>query len=315
MKRWWFGLFCLFSVFVLPSAGWAQSCTVANANMVFSGDPTANVPLDTTTTLKVNCQGTLLAFKQILICAHLAQGSGGANGSTRQMVNGTSKINYQIYNDSQRTSVAGSVLYPPPPPVRYLPYGAILFLGGGDLSFTLYGRVFPNQNAAIGTYTSSFAGSIFFYDGTDCNGSNGSAMSLASFNINLTVASSCSVTAQNIDFGERGTLTSNIDAKGAVNVTCTKGTPYTVSLGPGLANAGIGARKMFKGGVKGSESVGYNLYKDNSRTIVWGDETASPKRPGTGTREEIPVYARVPPQNTPSLGTYIDNVAVTVRYD
>lgn len=68
--------------------------------------------------------------------------------------------------------------------------------------------------------------------------------------------------------------------------------------------------------ISGNEKIGYNLFRDRQRTQLWGDQTGNmlANQTGTGSPVEIPVYARVPKQKTPSSGTYVDNVVVTLEY-
>ena len=65
-----------------------------------------------------------------------------------------------------------------------------------------------------------------------------------------------------------------------------------------------------------SEQVTYGLYQDSGRTQVWGDSAGTNTAAGTGSglAQTFSVYGRVPAQSTPSPGTYVDTVVVTVSY-
>ena len=67
---------------------------------------------------------------------------------------------------------------------------------------------------------------------------------------------------------------------------------------------------------KGAEFITYGLYRDTSRTLPWGDTSGTNTLGGTGSgiTQSLPVYARIPPQNTPTPGTYSDTIVVTVTY-
>ena len=150
------------------------------------------------------------------------------------------------------------------------------------------------------------------YDsGSDCTTSAGTAAT-ASFNVNASVATNCLVTVQNIDFGTMGVLAASVDATGAVVATCTPGTTYSVTLNGGTTNSAPTARKM----TKGTETITYGLYKDSQRSQPWGDVTPGNSLAGTGNglAQSLMVYGRVPPQTTPSPGTYTDTVVVTLTY-
>jgi len=60
---------------------------------------------------------------------------------------------------------------------------------------------------------------------------------------------------------------------------------------------------------RGAETITYGLYKDADRSQPWGD-TGTPGSTiagtGNGAAQTLTVYGRVPPQKTPSPGTYTD---------
>jgi spore coat protein U-like protein len=271
-----------------------------------------------TATINISCTGALLTSPRILICPGIDAGSGGASSAAaRQMLNGTSSLNYQLYADSGHSLIWGSNnwAYPALPPVYS---NNLNILGYFNDSITLYGGVFGGQGAAApGSFVSNFttASTHFIYrysTDTSCAAPSGTLAGVT-FAVNATVAANCLVSVGNINFGNNGVLNHNVDATGSVTATCTAGTPYTISLGPGSANAGPTARKM----VKGAEAVTYGLYKDTTRSQPWGDaNTAGSTVAGTGTgsAQVLTVYGRVPPQTTPTPGTYTDTVVVTLTY-
>ena len=67
---------------------------------------------------------------------------------------------------------------------------------------------------------------------------------------------------------------------------------------------------------KGSESVLYGLYRDNSRAQPWGSTNGADTVSGTGNGFAQPnsVFGRVSAQATPSPGVYQDTVVATVNY-
>ncbi|HKJ62801.1 MAG TPA: spore coat U domain-containing protein, partial [Hyphomicrobiales bacterium] len=117
--------------------------------------------------------------------------------------------------------------------------------------------------------------------------------------------------SQNVDFGTQGVLDANVDADGELEVTCTSGTAYTVSLARQAGTLPLGSWEM----TNGSETVTYGLYADAARADLWGD-LPSDHVSGTGTSavQTLDVYGRIPPQTTPSAGSYSDIVVVTVTY-
>jgi spore coat protein U-like protein len=107
-------------------------------------------------------------------------------------------------------------------------------------------------------------------------------------------------------------IISNIDAMGEISVTCTKGAPYTISLDGGTTGGTPTARKMSKG----AEQITYGLYRNAGRTLGWGqtNNVDNVAGMGTGIQENFTVYARVPPQPTPSPGVYTDTIVVTIMH-
>jgi spore coat protein U-like protein len=138
--------------------------------------------------------------------------------------------------------------------------------------------------------------------------------------VKITIQNACNVSTTaptTLDFGTQGPLTANIDNTATITVTCTNLAPYSVGLDAGLnGGTNINARKMNNG----AATVSYQLYSDNSRTLVWGNSTP-PAGSGTavagignGTAQPLTVYGRVPAQTTPAAGVYNDTVTVSVNY-
>ncbi|RWM15157.1 MAG: SCPU domain-containing protein [Mesorhizobium sp.] len=144
---------------------------------------------------------------------------------------------------------------------------------GGSVSATrtIYARVLGNQQSVgSGLYRSQFSGSqtriVYGEVATfNCAISVGGSFRRATFSVQANVAANCSVTAQNINFGNRGVLDA-VDGIGGVGVTCTPGTAYNVGLNNGQSGTGPTARRMTLGG----EAVTYGLYKDCSAQSALG---------------------------------------------
>ncbi|MFK0164125.1 spore coat U domain-containing protein [Rhizobium sp. NPDC090279] len=309
---------------LLPSLCAAQSCNFTATNMNFGAvDILSGTPVNSTSTISVSCSGGLLDLgKRLLICPDIGAGSGGASSAAaRQMLNGTSSLNYQLYSDTGRSVVWGSSSWSYPS--RSPAYALTMSLLNGSLigatgSLTVYGAALGTPSTAVpGSYTSSFASTAtsFYYSyssATNCTAPSGT-IGTAPFTVNASVAANCLVSVQNIDFGTQGVLSTNVDATGSVTATCTPGTAYTISLNGGTTNAAPTARKM----TKGTETVTYGLYKDTSRLQPWGDANtpgSTVAGTGTGTAQLLTVYGRVPPQTTPSPGSYTDTVVVTLTF-
>ncbi|MFW5389037.1 spore coat U domain-containing protein [Yersinia sp. 2542 StPb PI] len=100
----------------------------------------------------------------------------------------------------------------------------------------------------------------------------------------------------------------------SLKLHCSNNTAYSIAIDNGLHD-NSGQRRL-AGGT--SEFVNYNLYRDNGFLQPWNATPVSGTVDGTGTglATAIPltIYARVPVQATPSVGTYLDTVTVTVTW-
>jgi spore coat protein U-like protein len=141
------------------------------------------------------------------------------------------------------------------------------------------------------------------------------ATATGSFNVQVVIQETCIVaspTSTTLDFGTQTLLNANVDASTTIQVQCTDGTDYDVSLDNGQ-NA---TRRMRLGAT--ANYVDYELYTNAARTIVWPTAAGAAPYPYTanGTAQNITVYGRIPAQPTPPASTtaYTDVVTITVTY-
>lgn len=141
------------------------------------------------------------------------------------------------------------------------------------------------------------------------------ATATSSFQVNLTIQGECKVqSASNVDFGLHGVIDSNIDTTNAIGVQCTNSTPYTVALSAGAGSgATVGSRKMTSAA---NDTVTYTLYRDASRSQIWGvtQNVDTEAATGNGAVQTYTAYGRVGAQSTPAMGAYSDLVSVTITY-
>lgn len=132
--------------------------------------------------------------------------------------------------------------------------------------------------------------------------------------VSATVVASCDVSSNDLAFGNYDPVVgSPNDAATSIDVTCTNGTAYVVSLDEGLgAGATVAARKM----TAGADTLTYSLYQNAGRTAVWG-ETAGVNTvaaTGSGVTQSLNVYGRAPANQTAPAGVFADTITVTVTY-
>lgn len=293
----------------------AQTCSFAITDLSFGSITTSsNTNFDTSGTFTANCTGSSGA--SLTYCVNIAGGSGGVDtdGDPRYLLSGTTQLQYMLYRNSILTSNRWGSSLDAISQTNGV-FGAIELnsSGTGSASITMRGRVPSGQTSVpAGVYTSSFSGHAqvsYAINAASCTALGTTNATSVSFSVTAINGNACSVSTTAVDFGSRGILTGNVDVTGAVNVLCTSGLVYKISLGTG-ANGTLAERKM-----KGSGStatLSYNLYTAANRLTVWGTETVTST--GTGSTQVNTVYGRLPAQATPAPDTYSDQVIVTVSY-
>lgn len=143
----------------------------------------------------------------------------------------------------------------------------------------------------------------------------------SSLSVTATVAANCTITTTTLAFGAYDPVVTNastpLTGTGAVNITCTTGSPVTITLDQGLS-AGTGstdaapARRLTDGA---THYLTYELYQDSGHATVWGNTAPTGEgETGTGTQQVVTVYGSVDAgQNIPT-GSYADTVTATVTF-
>jgi spore coat protein U-like protein len=137
--------------------------------------------------------------------------------------------------------------------------------------------------------------------------------------VNSAQAIQCRVTVTALNFGTYMPISpSHADSVGQITVRCqAQPGSFTVVIGPGLSGD-LTARTLTS---TGPDILYYNLYRDPSRTQIWGDGTpptftVSGVRPSKGrpTFYNYPVYGRIFANQAPNPGVYNDSPMVTVLF-
>lgn len=136
----------------------------------------------------------------------------------------------------------------------------------------------------------------------------------ASLSMDMTITAACTVTsAPALDFGSQGLLTSRVDVTATLGVLCTKGSGYNILLDAG-ANSGNTLVRLMAGTPSGF--VGYQIYRDATRTQVWGNKMGSDtvSATGAGVEQSFILYGRLPAQTARPVGAYADSITITISY-
>ena len=130
-----------------------------------------------------------------------------------------------------------------------------------------------------------------------------------------TVASSCKVTATDLDFGAYDPLAAALDGTSTITATCTAQTPYTIGLDAGLKAGGTTTRRM-TGDDTATTLLSYELYSDTTRSAIWGAPGGATVAQSalTGGALNYTVYGRIPASQYVPAANYADTVTVTVTY-
>jgi spore coat protein U-like protein len=169
-------------------------------------------------------------------------------------------------------------------------------------NYTVYARMPANENSPLGSYTDTITISVSGSNFTTATGS---------FSVTATVAPSCSISANALNFGAyAGTA---LNGTTTISVTCANGSAYNVGLDAGTASgATVTTRQM----MNGSKTLNYSLYSDSGRTKNWGNTVGTDTLTGTGsgTAQSLTVYGQIPAGQKPVPGSYTDTITATLTY-
>jgi spore coat protein U-like protein len=141
------------------------------------------------------------------------------------------------------------------------------------------------------------------------------------FQVQLQIQAQCVINSTaDMVFLTQGVLggaggTTNTDQSTSLTVQCTNSTTYDIGLDAGTTSGGLVSQRLLNNSST-SETIKYNLYNNAGRTTIWGNTvgTDTVHATGSGAQQTYTIYGRVPPQNTPTPGTYTDTITVTVTY-
>ena len=139
----------------------------------------------------------------------------------------------------------------------------------------------------------------------------------ATIGVRANVPSACSASTQDygvLDFGSHGALDSLIyvtstEGAGTIQVTCVEGLSFSIELDGGLHPDG--EQRYMRSSANGL--VRYQLFSDPQFTQLLAPGTQV-TLVGTGLVQQLPLYGRVPSQQTPPVGVYRDTISVTVAW-
>ena len=147
----------------------------------------------------------------------------------------------------------------------------------------------------------------------------GSALQAASTTgqlpIGTVVSPNCRIAISDLAFPAYDPLDQNAsrELNGAVDVKviCTREARATIVLDTGRYSSG-----QMRAMSDGDQKVNYELYRDPSRTQVWGSGGNALQFVSAGYKnpQQFTLYARIPPGQEVASGTYTDVVMATVDF-
>lgn len=152
-----------------------------------------------------------------------------------------------------------------------------------------------------------------------------------------TLAATCTLSAQNVNFGSVNLPVSNQTASSSMNVQCTKGSSYTISLAYGgvYGKGTSGYQTCGPDGCEGhpgntiytygmmtgsanSDTIAYSIQVPNNAAEVWNAGNYTYTATATGSNDSVPVVATLQPSQTtdkfPAPDSYADTVVATLTY-
>lgn len=323
---------------VIQSGGGSVICTAGTSSDLVFGpiDPLSTTDVSSNAQINWTCTNSGAQTAYVTFCLNIGDGDGGMNGTTRQMDNGGNKMNFQLFQPPPSNAIWGSELGGANTTPFQIPFTIPAKSGNTNGIYngnaTLYGTVAGGQNTLVpGNYVSHFTGAnsaisaqysvLIFGTPTysqSCGGTNSGFY--FPFNVTATVVKNCTVTAgQTLNLGSVSAATqTNISASNAIDVTCTKTTPFTVGLAPSNGSS-TGAGVMSGSASGNTDQLPYQLYSNSALSTPWGNTATATNvgngvaGTGTGTSQQLTVWAKVNSADvTPDA--YEDTVTINVNY-
>jgi spore coat protein U-like protein len=210
----------------------------------------------------------------------------GATETIRKMTGpGGAELSYQLFRDAARTLNWGDT------------EGVDTLQGTGTgraQTINVYAQVVAAQYVAQGTYTDTVSSAT------------------TSFTLTVVVQATCTISANNLNFGNfSGSL---IDSTSIISVNCTKAATYNVGLNAGTAPGATVTNRSMTG--PGAALLGYKLFSNSTYTTNWGNTVGTNTVAGTGSGSAQPltVYGQIPAAQSAMPGSYSDTITATITY-
>lgn len=320
-RRWLPWLACLILLACCATAQ-AQECHASGAFGMNFGTVNANGG-SSTSHMHIVCAPDYSGANRTLYyhtCIYMGPGQWSAGQATRRMSNyNGSYLDYDLFADPAHTQLIGPVGSTPVyQQEEVVPPGQSV-----TTTVLVYGKVYPNQSvAASNNYQEqAIEGTVVFRYSTasgsaaeDCNsgGLGGGSIGFQSSGVTAAFENTCRVAATNLNFGQVIALTQAVTETSTITVQCPANASWRIGMDNGQSYS-AGQRRMSGNG----NFVAYQLYRDASRTQVWGntdDAMVLGSTDSGANAVHVTVYGQVPAQPEVPAGDYADTIVVTLYY-
>ncbi|HUP65850.1 MAG TPA: spore coat U domain-containing protein [Thermoanaerobaculia bacterium] len=182
--------------------------------------------------------------------------------------------------------------------------------GDRELEGTIYGRLFPQQDAAVGIYNDFITVTVSW----DRPRSDSMTTTLT---VTSEVIPECQTSSAALSFGTYQSIgqhaTSPLDTSTTLNVLCTRGAVATIGMS--LGNYPTGSARQMRS--PGGDFLGYGLFSNSAMSSIW-TTTSTVSRTSTSMLMPlgggISIYGRIPAGQDVAAGSYQDTVQAIVNY-
>jgi spore coat protein U-like protein len=129
-------------------------------------------------------------------------------------------------------------------------------------------------------------------------------------------APSCTISVTSVAFGNYNVFTATADnSTGTITFRCNS-TAFNISISLSDGSSSTFFPRTMR---KGAEVLNYNLYRNATRTTVWGDgsggtSTYTNANPPNNTNVNVTVFGRIPALQDVSAGNYTDTVSAVINF-
>lgn len=273
----------------------AGTCVISQPTVAFG--TYSGSEIDLTETMTITCSG---GSGNNTFNVRINAGAAPSTFTARVLSNGTNRLSYQLYTDSTRAHIFGdnsggtsqipvTLNYPAGNPPQ-------------TVTITFFAVLFAQALPPFGTYTSTINVTL------EAGGANGSG----TFQVTANVAPVCSISANNLDFGNYAAAL--LDGTTTLSATCTSTAPYNIGLNEGVAPGATVSTRAMTGA--GGALLNYGLFRDSARTLNWGNTVGSDtvSSTGTGVAQSFTVFGRIPAGQSVGAGNYQDTITATLFF-